>query len=138
MRGAAGEARFPMQTKGTLETPASSPQPIDPRTRRLRHAAGAGMAGDLQFSLAVPLENSSSEEALGDTTAVLIVHSPRSRKKRGGAPTHRRRNGVLPPPPAGDQAAAALPATNAALSYTSSQARRASAARVAPSPPCMR
>lgn len=98
------------------------------------------MTGDLQFSLAVPLENSSSEEALGDTT-VLIVHSPRSRTKRGEAPNHRRRcrrrNGV-PPTPAGDEAAAALPATNAALSYTSSQARRASAARAAPSPPCMR
>ena len=48
-----------------------------------------------RYSLAVPaLENSSSEE-LGDTTAVLIVHSPRAgRRKRGEA---RRRNGGLPP-----------------------------------------
>ncbi len=44
-----------------------------------------------RYSLAVPaLENSSSEE-LGDTTAVLIVHSPRAgRRKRGEAPPPQR------------------------------------------------
>lgn len=93
------------------------------------------MAGEtFGLSLAVPsLENSSSEEALGDTTAVLIVHSPRAgRKKRGEARAGA--NGVPTLPPAGRRP----PLTGATPPCPPIQARNAPASRAAtPLPRCM-